>query len=286
MTRTAVGMWRRLSYALAGVMLAWATFATLPLAAATPGAQAAAPPGTFTITGDPESAEGAAWRFQGKVDGVRYDLTGVLLKPKGDGPFPAVVLSHGAQGSAAMIARMVGQTMRGWSMVVIAVNYTHASGVPMGSPGDARDRGASRANVERAHMAHDLLARLGYVDMTRVALHGHSMGAYLEAAAASRYPSDFRVASTTGGGVRPDRFFAGAAPGASDVAHIRIPFQLHHGDSDETVPLEYDQRFAALLQERNVPHELYVYPGGHLAPRADPLMFERVRAWYARFGMF
>ena len=185
-----------------------------------------------------------------------------------------------------MIARSVGTTMRDWGLVIIAVNYTHATGVPMGSPGGARDVGASGANVERAHMAHDLLARLGYVDMTRVALHGHSMGAYLEAAAASRYPGDFRVASTTGGGVRPERFFAGPAPGPSDVSHIRIPFQLHHGDSDETVPLEYDERFAGLLLARGVPHELYTYPGGHLAPRSNPLMFERVRAWYQKYGMF
>lgn len=185
-----------------------------------------------------------------------------------------------------MIARTVGGTMRDWGLVCIAVNYTHATGVPRGSPGDQRDFGASRANVERAHMAHDLLARLGYVDMTRVALHGHSMGAYLNAAAASRYPKDFRVASATGGGVRPDRFFAGPAPSSGDVSGIRIPFQLHHGESDETVPLDYDEHFAHILLSHGVPHELYVYPGGHLAPRSDPLMFDRVRAWYQKYGMF
>lgn len=266
------------------VVLTLCTGAIAPLARSQ--APAPAAPGTFTISGDPESADGATWTFQGRVDRVKYDLTGVLLKPTGDGPFPAVVLSHGAQGSAAMIARTVGRTMRDWGLVCIAVNYTHATGVPIGSPGDERDRGASRGNVERAHMAHDLLARLGYVDMGRVALHGHSMGAYLSAAAASRYPTDFRVASTTGGGIRPDRFFAGPAPSSSDVSGIRIPFQLHHGDADETVPVDYDERFAGVLLSHGVPHELYLYPGGHLAPRSNPLMFERVRAWYQKYGMF
>lgn len=266
------------------ILLVLTVCAVAPVASAQQ--PSAAAPGTFTVTGDPESADGATWAFQGKIDRVTYDLTGVLLKPKGDGPFPAVVLSHGAQGNAGMIARMVGLTMRDWGLVCIAVNYTHATGVPMGSPGDARDRGASRANVERAHMTHDVLARLGYVDMSRVALHGHSMGAYLDAAAASRYPTDFRVASTTGGGVRPDRFFAGPAPSAGDVSGIRIPFQLHHGESDETVPIEYDEHFAQVLLAHGVPHELYGYPGGHLAPRSDPLMFDRVRAWYQKYGMF
>ena len=52
--------------------------------------------GAFTITGDPEAEAGAAWAFRGTVGGVRYDLTGVLMKPRGSGPFPAVVPSMSA----------------------------------------------------------------------------------------------------------------------------------------------------------------------------------------------
>lgn len=57
-------------------------------------------------------------------------------------------------------------------------------------------------------------------------------------------------------------------------------------NSDETVPVDYDERFAGVLLSHGVPHELYLYPGGHLAPRSNPLMFERVRAWYQKYGMF
>ena len=70
--------------------------------------------GDFRVVGDPESPGGATWTFNGRVRGVEYDLTGVLLKPPGPGPFPAVILSHGAQGSAALFATMIGPTMRGW----------------------------------------------------------------------------------------------------------------------------------------------------------------------------
>jgi dienelactone hydrolase len=208
------------------------------------------------------------------------------MKPPGNGPFPAVVLSHGFEGNASNLAKTVGRAMVGWGMVCIAVNYTHSTGVPMGRPGGENERGASRANVLRAHMTHDLLRRLTYVDMSRVAVHGHSMGAYLDAAAASAYPDDFRVGSATGGGIRPDRMVAGPAPSAAQVSRIRIPYQMHHGLADETVPLDYDERFASLLQRLGVPHELYTYPGGHLAPRSNPLMLERVHAWYAAHGMF
>jgi dienelactone hydrolase len=241
----------------------------------------------FAIVGDPESAIGATWTFRDRVDGVTYDLAGVLLKPRGPGPFPAVVLSHGSEGSAAFVSSTMAPTMVGWGLVCIATNYTHSSGVPIGSPGSAREPGASEANVLRAHMTRDLLSKLGYVDMSRIALHGHSMGAYLGVAVAGAYPNDFRVASQTGGGIREEFVRAGPAPSPTQARGIRIPFQLHHGSRDETVPLSYDERFDALLQSLGVEHQLYVYSGeGHLQSRLDPLMLERVHAWYQSHGMF
>jgi len=241
----------------------------------------------FAIVGDPESATGATWTFHGRVDGVTYDLAGVLLKPRGPGPFPAVVLSHGSDGSAAFFASLIAPTMVRWGLVCIATNYTHSSGVPIGSPGGPRELGASQANVLRAHMTRELLAKLSYVDTSRVALHGHSMGAYLDVAVAGAYPNDFRVASQTGGGIRADFVRAGPAPSPTQARGIRIPFQMHHGSVDETVPLSYDERFDALLKSMGVEHQLYVYSGeGHLQSRLDPLMLERVHAWYQLHGMF
>lgn len=242
---------------------------------------------SFVVTGNPESPAGATWTFRATVDGTTYDLSGVLLKPPGNGPFPAVVLSHGSEGSAPFFAALIGPTMVQWGLVCIATNYTHAAGVPIGAPGDASEPGASQANVLRAHMTYELLRRLGYVDMSRVALHGHSMGAYLNVATAGAYPGDFRVASTTGGGVRPVNIIAGPAPTIAQAQSIRTPFQMHHGGSDTTVPLSYDQRFDSLLTTTGVEHQLYVYPGeDHLQVRLDPNMLDRVHAWYAAHGMF
>jgi dienelactone hydrolase len=167
------------------------------------------------------------------------------------------------------------------------VNYTHSSGVPSGAPGGATEPGASAANVLRAHMTYELLRRLGYVDMARVAAHGHSMGAYVDAALLGAYPADFRVASQTGGGVRPDFIVAGPAPTSAQVRGIRAPYQLHHGDADAVVPLSYDERFDSLLAAAHVEHELDVYAAAdHLAVRTSPVMLQRVHDWYAAHGMF
>ena len=284
---------RRLSSALA---LSFLAAAALTLAACAPqshagstGVAAAATStpdsGAFAIAGDPRQPSGAPWSFRGSADGVDYDLTGVILVPAGPGPFPAVVLSHGSGGSARFIANQVGRAMVTWGFVCIAVDYTHAVDVPPGAPGRPSETGASRANVLRAHMTRELLRRLPYVDNSRVAAHGHSLGAYLQVAWLASYPHDVQVASHTGGGIRPPQSRIAPAPTVDEARRLVVPYQLHHGSADETVPLSWDERLENVLREHGVETALYVYDGGHLAPRSNPLMFERVRAWYAMHGV-
>lgn len=241
----------------------------------------------FVVTGNPEAAGGASWSYRGTVGGVAYDLTGVLLKPPGSGPFPAVVLSHGAGGVASDYGVALGSVMVGWGMVAIAVNYTHSAGVPIGAPGDASQPGASQANLLRAQRTYELLARLGYVDLTRVAAHGHSMGAYVTTALLGAHPGEFRVASHTGGGVRPAAIVIGPAPSPGAAVGITTPYQLHHGELDQTVPLSYELRLDSMLTARTIPHQLFVYPGeDHLGPSRSPVMLQHVHDWYAANGMF
>src|SRR5215467_1330779 len=206
--------------------------------------------GAFVIDGDPRQPAGAPWSFRGTVDGVRYELNGVILAPGGAGPFPAVILSHGSQGSARFISNEVGRTMVTWGFVTIAVDYTHAVDVPVGAPGGRSETGASRANVLRAHMTRELLRRIPYVDNTRVAAHGHSLGAYLRVAWFAAFPRDVQVASHTGGGIRPPASRIANAPTVGEAERISVPYQLHHGSSDETVPLSWDERLASVHRAR------------------------------------
>lgn len=245
-----------------------------------------APRAAVSLQGDAESAQGATWTYRGSLDGVAFDLEGILLKPRGPGPFPAVIISHGAGGSATGYSRAVGGEMVRWGLVCIATNYTHAgANVPPGFPGSASETGASQANVLRGHAAYEILRQLGYVDMTRVAAHGHSMGAFVTAALAGAYPADFRAASHTAGGVRSDAI-AGAAPAETQVRSIRAPYQMHHGDRDSVVALALDQRLDGILQGAGVPHELHVYPGAdHDDVSRDAVVLGRVRAWYATHGV-
>jgi len=263
--------------------------ATLVFVAAcggSPSAPTGAIPG-FTLSGDPASPGGATWVYQADAGGVHYDLQGILFKPQGSGLLPAVVISHGLGGSAAGYSTRIARVMVGWGLVCIATNYTHSGGVPIGSPGTVTEPGASPANVQRARQLVELLRGLGYVDMNRIALHGHSFGAFVTTATAGTYPQLLRVASHTAGGMLVDLSFTTAVPTSSQVAAIRAPYQMHHGDRDFVVPLLADQLFDAALASRGVSHELFVYAGAdHDAMSTDATMLDRVRAWYSSKGMF
>jgi dienelactone hydrolase len=240
----------------------------------------------LSIAGDPESESGATWTLVGSLDGTFVDLQGILLKPPGAGPHPAVVLSHGAGGNARVYGMALGGVMRTWGLVCIAVNYTHARAAPLGAPGTLLEQGASAANALRAHAAVTVLARLGYVDLRRVAAHGHSMGAFVTTSFVAAYPRDVRVASHTAGGVLLDALHHEdmPLPSVAEARRIQVPYQWHHGLLDYVVPFLLDRRFDAALA---TPHEGYLYTRlRHAEIAADPEVLSRVRAWYTAHGMF
>jgi dienelactone hydrolase len=238
----------------------------------------------FVLQGDPESAQGATWTYTGSLDGVTFDLQGILLKPTGAGPFGAVIISHGAGGNAGALPRTLAIEMRRWGLVGIATNYTHSAGVPIGAPGTANDPGASEANILRAHAVHEILRTLSYVDQGRIAAHGHSMGAFVTTALVAAYPNDFRVASHTAGGVRLPGIIAGPAPSETQARAIRTPYQLHHGDQDTVVPIAQDQRLDAVLQASGVAREFHVYAGiDHNDVATNPTVLTRIRTWYSAY---
>lgn len=242
----------------------------------------------LTIVGSAESSAGATWTYRDTLDGIAYDLAGVLYKPAGNGPFPGLVLSHGHGGSAPSIGRSIGAKVVAWPLVVIATNYTHAGNVPIGAPGTAAlaDLGASVANVQRARRAIAILHALGYVDTNRIAAYGSSMGAFVTTALAATHGDQLRVAAHSAGGVRLAGWPIAPAPPDSQARRIRIPYQMHHGDQDPTVPLAADQRLRAVLEEAGTQNELVIYPGAGHSISADPAVLANLRAWYTRFGMF
>ncbi|MFN0244506.1 MAG: alpha/beta hydrolase family protein [Planctomycetota bacterium] len=233
------------------------------------------PPFTFSINGNQFTYTDAA-----------RTVTGIFVKPAGNGPFPAAIISHGQGGSAVGYSLAKAQEFLAWGMVSIAPNYTHVQGgdsTPAGS-------GMNAENVARGSACRNILASLAYVDQERVALWGHSKGAFVTIGLASALPSRIRAAGMSAGGVIDDA--AGvdqATPTEGEASGTRAPFLMFHGEGDSTVPAARSAQFQALLDTLRVPNQHIVYATAqhnlHQVPSFNADMLANFHAWLTTHGV-
>lgn len=99
-------------------------------------------------------------------------LTGLLSKPKGDGPFPAVVLMHGCAGIRSHHDGTWASDLTRWGYVNLQVDSLGPRG--LSSICEATDRAVDQTSD--AFGAIRYVRGLSYVDPDRVAIMGWSMG--------------------------------------------------------------------------------------------------------------
>lgn len=89
------------------------------------------------------------------------------------------------------------------------------------------------------------------VDRGRIALLGFSLGAYLSLANAS---IDGRVQAVV-------EFFGGLPREMKLLMRRLCPVLILHGEADPTVSVEEAYRLRDLLEKKNIPYEIKIYPG-------------------------
>ena len=219
-------------------------------------------------------------------------LSGMLLKPEGSGPFPAIILSHGLGGNARMIATARGAELVKWGFICIATDYTHA-----GKGGDVRggdrkgvdfsEAGARPENIRRGLACLEILRQQKDIDPKRIALYGHSMGAFVTIALAAAASDKIAAAALTSGGVQTAKGSTAAAPTTNVAALVRVPFLILQGAKDTTVPPESSELFKEVLDKNSVPNERHVFDGvGHsvTTERTDEVN-RLMRDWFMKRGV-
>ena len=198
----------------------------------------------LSISSAPASAE-ALVRFPSAGDSIQ----GYLTKPKGVGPFPAVVLLHSCLGLPPN-RRAMADTFAGWGYVALFVDDFATRGVKETCAVDFP------AAVPDALGALAYASRLPYVDPARIAAIGFSQGADTALKIASSRPA------AASGGADDPRFRAAAAfyPPCENEANasLEIPTLILVGAMDDVTPAVDCARLAARQPGTTV--KLVVYP--------------------------
>lgn len=181
-------------------------------------------------------------------------IQGVFAKPKGDGPFPAIVLLHSCLGLPTAAGSMVDRLAR-WGYVALFVDDFATRGIKETC---ARDFDGAASDAFGALL---YLSRLPYVDSRRIAAVGYSQGGDTALQVASgRLASTFAVP-------RDLNFSAAVAfypPCANQQnARLQLPTLILIGRSDEVTPAADCERLAKAQSGPGPALKLLIYPGAH-----------------------
>ena len=243
-------------------------------------------------------------------------VSGVLLRPRGRGPFPGVVLNHGYIEPASYVTGQGLAREQDWlaraGFVVLHTDYRgHAASGPA-TPLDRESRlGYTRDSIN-AVLA---LEREPYVDPDRMAMLGRSMGggvtlnalvaypdlveaAVIYASVSSRYLDNLRHFTARSRpeavGALFDRFgtpsenpqFYRELSSRTFFERISDPVLIHHGRADETCPFPWATTTQRLLEGAGADSRLEVYKGEHhtFIPQWQASIEETVRFLRRRLG--
>jgi carboxymethylenebutenolidase len=183
------------------------------------------------------------------------------FEPKTTGQHPAVILVHGSNGLTKYGERYREQARRlaGESYVAFLVHFYDRTGHKEALEGDI-----IKANfltwLATLDDAVSYAADQKNVDPKRIALLGHSLGAYLSLSLAATNSGSKIAALVEYYGGLPYQM----KPIAGRFARIP-PILILHGERDRIVPVQEARDLAEFCRTMNIPYEMHLYPNqGHV----------------------
>lgn len=208
-------------------------------------------------------------------------VAAAIRKPRGDGPFPAIILFHGAPGGRGM------EQLVGWSrgatggpvwerflqegFVVAVADYRGGDWGTANVPSSGQNASA----IDDGVAVIDFVRGLPYVDGSRVSLYGVSLGGNLVAYLISKVPTIhaailgapapiwFLGIEMPAGGGRPDLSTVKPDPALAEanIAPIRTPVLILVGTEDGLLPMA--TTLHDLLQRAGKSVRMDVYEHGY-----------------------
>lgn len=213
-------------------------------------------------------------------------MNGILLPPmdrQQGRKYPVVIHTYG--GPTGQVAS--DRWSRGWLFHTWLTQRGYGVFLLDNRGSGNRERAFTRAMHYRFGMVEyedqvrgaEYLKGLSWVDPDRIGIWGWSYGGYLSALSVMKEGNPFRAAAAVApvsdwalydthyterymGMPQQRSALYDKASLLSQAAHLRKPLLIVHGMADDNVLFEHSVRLIAALQDKSVPFELMVYPGG------------------------
>lgn len=242
-------------------------------------------------------------------------ISGIMNVPKGTGPWPVLILNHGyidpdIYTNGRGLKREQDYLARNGFIVIHPDYRNHAES----DRDDASHLSLRFGYTEDVINAIYAVKESNYewFDKDNIGMLGHSMGggitlniitarpdlvkaAVLFAPVSGDYRDNFArwtrnrpteasdIIATYGEPETSPDFWNNISP-LNFVSDISAPVMIHHGDADDSVPLEWSDKLVATLQINNKEHEYFIYPGEpHEFINAWPQVMQRSTNFFKQY---
>jgi len=206
-------------------------------------------------------------------------FSGILVLPEGDGPFPAIVINHGTGGSANGFSLRRANEMSPWGAACIGPTLTHEAGADLVE----EEIGFSPENLERVKACIRVLESRDDIDTTRLALWGHSRGAFNSIGCASALGDKVKALGFSAGGINGQDDASLSLPSQAEAQGIVAPTLMFHGDSEQIVDPNDSALLKTLLDSNGIVNERILYPTNqhnlHQIAETYADILDRWQAW-------
>ncbi len=234
---------------------------------------------TISFTDERIKAKYVTYPSPGGTSGT---MRGYLVQPKGNGPFPSVLVVHENRGLNPYIED-VARRAATEGFLALAPDGLFPVG---GYPGNDDDGRTLQAGLDQVKLRTDMLNSARYLKTNALSSGKLGVTGFCWGGGATNF-----LAATLGADMQAGVPFYGAAPETAAIAGIKAALLVQYAENDERIDAMWPA-YEAGLKAASVRYEMFIYPGtqhgfhNNSTPRyneaAAKLSWERTIAFFKK----
>jgi carboxymethylenebutenolidase len=222
----------------------------------------------------------ANWVTYPSPGGTSGEMRGYLVAPKGEGPFPAVLVMHENRGLNPYV-KDVARRFAAAGFLALAPDGLSPIG---GYPGNDDDGRAMQRTLDQAELRQDMVNSARYVKAHELSNGKLGATGFCWGGGTTNF-----LATELGDELDAGAPFYGSAAATDQVENIRAAIQVHYAEDDKRVNAMRPE-YETALKASGVTYEMHTYPGtrhgfhNYSTPRYNPeaaqLAWERMVTFF------